>query len=268
MKLWWETILKLKNISLVIMMFGFLNASQVSATLLSNDAGSVVFPGDSLFPHIEYEEKLSLEEITQELESETKETNPKIGYEILERKTTPGGARTDGFSGSSTVVSTEASFTYRHQLPPGVNPDVPIVVGSPYFNKYNFTTDLIEFEIDIHGYRPTGSSSTYDVMILDDSLVALASLGSIGFKPDDTFDFDFEQMIWSLGGTGISSEIYSALSLGTLDIRIFRTSESGDLYLTSSTLELEQVPEPASLILLGSGLLAVGAWGWRRRTHS
>jgi len=258
---------------------------------------------DHIVYHREYEEELELDKIEQELEYHDSELSnadeAKLEIEIENSQYGRGGIpdlspRTSFFSdedhkdsGTSIFDSaTDSDFFYAHQLPPGIRPDL---ASDPSFNDFDFTSNLLEFELEIEGFFNDGGASTFDVYLFDlkysetgsgfndttpmlaglqaDEVNDLAKLGEISYdgSGQDEFELEFEQV--TTEDSSISHEIYQALATGILGIHIQRTYGDAAMYLSESELELEKaapVPEPSSLLLFGTGFIAL-SWLIRRK---
>jgi len=89
-------------------------------------------------------------------------------------------------------------------------------------------------------------SEAEDVKIMVDTIEINDEVGD-GFSPNETYYIN------------VLSEMN--------DNKLILTVQSvyGDFYYKEATLEVTYTPIPASVLLLGSGILGLGAVGWRRR---
>lgn len=281
----------IKNILYLLFVFccSFSGVNADALPLLTNYDKAGFGGLDQKISHYEYVEKLERGKVKQSLDYEFNESqdiqeemveneievddNPRTNFVSTEHehkdKDDSKHVQVDLFGDGDT------GFSYFHQLPPAVDPDVS---GSPKLNDYDFRTDLIEFEYILRGWSHTNTSS-FEVRIQDDS-EDIALLGYLSFDGKQhnghyEFRFEFEQYALSIGGAGIDQELYDALADGIFDINIVRSAGDGDLYIKRSKLELEQpeslsapepttVPEPATILLAGSGLAGL-ALSYRRK---
>lgn len=278
--------------SLILVSMFMANATfAATIPLLHNDELTNITTTEPL-SYYEYEEKLERGSITREIEFET--TNAGDAYELeeeIETKNDYNGVdpsyRTNFFSSDETninVFGKGADFYYTHTLPPAVDP------ANPEFNRYDFTTDLFEFEFELEGWTTSNpADSTYEVRILMDEIFGvdtnnmlfletagydIASLGVLSFNSTAdsegryAFEFEFEQYDDFIDGNDIyiSSEIYQAITDGILGIHLVRTRGTGNLFLSDSELELEKpavVPVPPAFVLFASAFLFF--WGSSKR---
>jgi hypothetical protein len=129
---------------------------------------------------------------------------------------------------------------------------INVLAGSPgtltigFSNTFDLPTDLTVLQADIGRVLtgPTGSTLVFQ-SFLDSSL--LASLGSFGPGP-------FSEST-SIGIA--TSDPFSLTNVVTVDF-------TGAGYVSFNAVSSATVPEPGSLLLLGSGLTSLAFWGRRR----
>jgi hypothetical protein len=151
--------------------------------------------------------------------------------------------------------------------PPDVllNPDNPTYTPSAP-NPFDLTAQLA-------GYTVT--SSTLYVELRDNTISGIpdGTPEYVNIIVDNNIKINNDEV----GGSLDPTEAYSINVLPEMnDKKLILTVQSmgdggsiGDFYYCSATLEVTYTPVPAppTLFLVGSGLLGLGAMGWRRKRH-
>jgi hypothetical protein len=75
-----------------------------------------------------------------------------------------------------------------------------------------------------------------------------------------------ESLVWTLSGTGLDASQFSTATRSTMVHLQGVTTQAGSTkYVNGGG---STVPEPASVLLLGSGLVGIGVWGMNRRKNA
>jgi hypothetical protein len=75
-----------------------------------------------------------------------------------------------------------------------------------------------------------------------------------------------ESLVWTLSGAGLDASQFSTATNSTMvHIQAIDTQAGSTKYVNGGG---STVPEPASVMLLGSGLAGIGVWGMKRRKNA
>lgn len=139
-----------------------------------------------------------------------------------------------------------------------------IASGGDFVNKFEYGGDFVFWK---HQFTPSLDIITGSIALTlrddeRDSILPWTWEFAFGYGEDGN---------WGIGevDSGIYSFDLAVTSLTDGEYKVKLKSLGGDFYLDKSELTIEYsaapVPEPATLILLGAGLLGLAAWGRKSR---
>jgi hypothetical protein len=136
----------------------------------------------------------------------------------------------------------------------------PAPFGHLYSDAYS--TFSVSFSVSgATAFTLSDNQHNWDATGAKESLTLSSSTGGIIFGGPQ-FGTGMEEY----SGTLDADQIYTLqISLSTQNYVNPSAAQAFDVTLSSGTLELQPVPEPAPSLLLGSGAIMVGILAWRKR---